>query len=114
MAATLCLAHFGPVRGDEAKAVLDRAVTAYEQWWGVFEENEARFDETGYLLDEILEKTQLTLPPIETVSPILGVVLGLMTAWNKLIHGKSWSVSKIFLPEVVEWLVEGHRTYKGR
>jgi glyoxylase-like metal-dependent hydrolase (beta-lactamase superfamily II) len=111
---TLCLAHFGPVRGDEAKAILDRAIVAYEQWWRVLEENEDRLDETGYLLDEILEKTGLALPPIETVSPVLGFVLGLMTAWNKLIHGKSWSVSKLFLPEVVEWQVEGYRTCKGQ
>lgn len=111
---TLCLGHFGPVHGDEAKAILDEAVAAYEQWWRILEENEDRLDETDYLLDEILEKTQFSLPRIETASPSFRIVLGLMTAWNKLIHGKSWSISKLFLPEAVGWLVEGYRTYKER
>ena len=110
----LCLAHFGPVRGDEAKTILDKAVATYEQWWRIFEENEDRLDETDYLLDEILERTQLTFPRLETVSPSLRVVMGLMTAWNKLIHGNSWSSSKLLLPEAVESLVKGYRMYKGR
>jgi hypothetical protein len=111
---TLCMAHFGPVYGDKAKAILDEAVATFEQWWRIFEENADRLDETGYLVDVILEQTQLSLPPIETVSPTLRLVLGLMTAWNRLIHGPSWSVSKLLLPEPIGWLAEGFRTYKGR
>ena len=89
------------------------AVGTFEQWWQILEENEARLDETGYLLDMILERVQFAIPRIETVSAIYGVVLGLMVAWNRLVHGKSWSVSRLFLPKEVEDLVRGYRTYKG-
>jgi hypothetical protein len=34
-------------------------------------------------------------------------------AWNKLIHGSSWSISRLFLPEAVEWCVDGYKTYNG-
>jgi glyoxylase-like metal-dependent hydrolase (beta-lactamase superfamily II) len=109
----LCLAHFGAVRGDEAKTILDDAVSTFERWWRILEKNEDRLDETSHLLDEILERTQFTLPRIETVSPIQGVALRLMVVWNKLVHGKSWSVSRLLLPDAVEDLVRGYRTYKG-
>ena len=111
---TLCLAHFGPVKGEQAKAILDRAVATFEQWWNILAENQDRLDETGYLLDQILQESQLALPPIETVSPFVGLILGLVTAWNKLIHGKSWSVSRLLLPETVGGLVKGYRTYRER
>ena len=110
---TLCLAHFGPVRGAEAKTILDRAVAVYEQWWRILAENEDRLDDTDYLLDEILRETQLTLPRIETASPTLDVALGLLIAWNRLRHGRSWSVSKLFLPEYVRALVTGYRSCQG-
>ena len=110
---TLCLAHFGPVRGAEAKTILDKAIATYAQWWRVLEEHPDRLDDTGYLWNEILAQTQFALPQIETVSPSLRLVLGLVTVWNKLIHGPSWSTSKLFLPDTVESLVKGYRTYKG-
>jgi glyoxylase-like metal-dependent hydrolase (beta-lactamase superfamily II) len=106
---TLCLAHFGPLRREEAKATLDEAVATFEGWWRIFEENQDSLDDTGNLVDEILEKTGLTAPKIETVSPVMRVALGGLTAWNKLRHGGAWSVSKLLLPEVVEWQVAGYR-----
>lgn len=108
----LCIAHFGCAGGDEARAMLDEAVATFEQWWHILEENEDRLDETGYLLDVILERTGLTLPRIETVSPVTRVALGLIIAWNRLIHGQSWSVAKLFLPELVGWLAASYETCK--
>ena len=108
---TLCLAHFGPVYGDPARTLLDRAVAAFDQWWGILEANQDRLDETGYLVDEILAATGLTAPRLETVSFLRGAGLAAITAWNKLIHGPSWSVGKLFVPGFVRGQVACYRAY---
>jgi hypothetical protein len=111
---TLCLAHFGPVRGEQAKTILDRAVVAFEEWWGILEANPDRLDETEYLVDQILAATGLVAPRLETVSPLRAAGLALLTAWNKLLHGPSWPVSKLFVPGFVRGHVACYRAVAGQ
>jgi len=110
---SLCLGHFGYIYGDEAQGLLDEATSTYETWWRILEENEDLLDVMDSLMDVILSETRLRLPRIRTVSPAFGVVLGLTSAWNRLIHGRNWSISKLLLPGLVELLVSGYRMCKG-
>jgi len=52
---TLSLAHFGCIKDEEAKTILDEAATAWDKWWNLFEENEERLNDVDYIRNQIRE-----------------------------------------------------------
>jgi glyoxylase-like metal-dependent hydrolase (beta-lactamase superfamily II) len=52
---TLSLPHFGCIKDEEAKTILDEAVSVWDKWWKLFEKNEKRLDDVEYMTNQIKE-----------------------------------------------------------
>jgi len=111
---SLCLAHFGYIFGDEARGILDEAVSAYELWWGLFEENIDKLDDTSYMLSVISKEANLIYPEIKIVNPKLKALYSLMTGLKKLIRKRSKPVLELVLCQIIEGLVKGFKMYKSQ
>ncbi len=110
---SLCLAHFGYIYGDEAKSILDEAVSAYEQWWQLFEKNIDKLDDTGYILEVISKEANLVFPEFQLLSFKLKVLSGLMTGWKKLTRKKPQPVGELIMQQIIMGLAQGFKTYKN-
>lgn len=69
---TACLAHYGCWDGADARNLLADASQAFEDFWGFFQANKERLDDTGYLASSL---TQRYLP---AASPDMAHVAGLI------------------------------------
>ncbi|MBA7644339.1 Hydroxyacylglutathione hydrolase [subsurface metagenome] len=85
---TICIAHFGYIYGDEAKSILDEAVSVYEKWWNLYEENVDKLDDMDYMTKILLNENLLTRA-------------GMGQFPEMLIHG------------TITWLASGFRIYKN-
>ena len=85
---TICIAHFGYIYGDEAKTILDEAISVYEKWWNLYEENVDKLDDMDYMTNKILDQN-LIPKDILSLFP------------EMLVHG------------VITWLASGFRMYKN-
>ncbi len=85
---TICIAHFGYIYGDEAKTILDEAISVYEKWWNLYEENVDKLDDMDYMTNKILDQN-LIPKDILSLFP------------EMLVHG------------VINWLASGFRMYKN-
>ncbi len=68
---TLCLAHFGFIEGDEARQILDEALSVCDSWWKVFDQNADRLGDIGYLAQAVVKQTGLGIPE-EAAEVMLG------------------------------------------
>jgi glyoxylase-like metal-dependent hydrolase (beta-lactamase superfamily II) len=59
---TLCLSHFGCLVGDEAKEMLDAAVSIYRQWMEIFAENRESIGDVPFLVRLMWEKVYNHIP----------------------------------------------------
>ncbi len=83
---TLCLAHIGYIFDEEAKTILEEAITAWDNWWGVFEENRDKLDDVASMI-KILKQSFLKNLDTEQFGDAL-------------------------LQGVTHWLSLGYKTYK--
>jgi len=108
---TLCLGHFGYVYGDEAKDILDEAISTNDLWWGVLAsaDESGKLDDISYLVEEIVRAAQVEFPHIELVSPKLKYGLKMMNAWRRLTRRAQLTAAEFLLKEVMTWLVTGYK-----
>jgi glyoxylase-like metal-dependent hydrolase (beta-lactamase superfamily II) len=85
---SISLAHFGYIYGSEAKNLLDEAVSVFENWWNMYEENTDKLDDMDYMINKIID---LNLMPEDEVAETPEIIL----------HG------------LITWLGIGFRTYKN-
>ncbi|MFW9828431.1 MAG: MBL fold metallo-hydrolase [Candidatus Thorarchaeota archaeon] len=83
---TISLVHFGCIKGDEAKHILEESVDNYKMWWAIFEENVEKIDDVPYLIKNILP----SMIPKSTIEQFP----------ERLVEAISF------------WLSEGFKTYK--
>jgi glyoxylase-like metal-dependent hydrolase (beta-lactamase superfamily II) len=62
---SICMAHFCYIYGDEAKNILDEAITIYETWWQLFEKYNGRLGDTTFLREVILNEVQPDVPDMQ-------------------------------------------------
>ena len=113
---SICPAHFGCLTGEEAKLILDEAVAVVAQWWSIFErvDEEAKLDDTDYLIQTILESSEIKLPEIELFSAKLRTGLKLLNFGRRIRKKESIMVAEILLRDsVMPWLVRSYRIEKG-
>lgn len=110
---SLCLAHFGYIYGDEAKSILDDAISVYELWWELFERNADRLDDIDFLLELVSRETNLVYPEFTVVDTKLKVLSALLTGWSKLTRKKPKPAGELVMPQVLGGLVRGYRAYKN-
>lgn len=110
---SLCMAHFGYIYEEEAKNFLDDAVPMYELWWRLFEENEDKLDDTGYMSSLISKEANIIHPETRILNPKIKILFGLMTGMKKITGKKPQPVSELILRQLIEMMVLGFRTYKG-
>lgn len=109
---TLCLAHYGCIYGDEAKAILDESVATYEKWWQLFTRSTEKLDDTEYMLQVILEEMKLVPKNHEILSPNLKLLFGLVTGWSKLMGRKPQSIGQFLFRGLLQSLIVAYKTYE--
>jgi len=109
---SLCLAHYGYIYGDEARSILDEAVSTCETWWQLFERNADKLNDAAYMLETVWKEINPGTPEIRIISPKLKVLYGLLTGWNRLTGKTPPPVSNLLLRSILEQLAAGYRTYE--
>jgi glyoxylase-like metal-dependent hydrolase (beta-lactamase superfamily II) len=109
---SLCLAHFGIIKGEEARTILAEAVVNCQKWWDLFEENESRLDDTGYMAEMVKREFKLVLPPIRVLSSKDKALFGLASSIRRLTHKYPVDLGDRLLGEFVTHLAAGYRVYK--
>lgn len=110
---SLCLAHYGYIYGDEARSILDEAVSTCETWWQLFERNADKLDDAAYMVEAVMQEINPGTPEIRIISPKLKVLYGLMTGWSRLTGKTPPPLSSLLLRSILEQLAAGYRTYSG-
>jgi hypothetical protein len=111
---SLCLAHFGYIYDDEAKTILDEAVSTCKTWWQVFEKNSANLDDTEPMMKVILEEIKPTPIYPEIISLKLKILAGVMTAMTKLLRKDPKPLYEHLLQGIVGWLAKDYKISKGQ
>lgn len=107
---TLCLAHFGCIRGGEARSILDEAVKNCEMWWQFYEKHADRLDDTAYLLEAMRKEIHFGVPALRPVSWLLKVMLGLMTAVGSVAGKRTAIIDRLAFADAVRWLGMGYES----
>jgi glyoxylase-like metal-dependent hydrolase (beta-lactamase superfamily II) len=110
---SISLAHFGYIYGEEAEAILDESVATFEQWWKLFEDNSERLSDTSFLLGEIEKSLNPVYPDFRILSPKLKALAGIAKIAMTIVRKQPPPVGKLLMKEVVEWLVDGFRSYQS-
>ena len=66
---TLCLTHFGCLRGHEAQEFPEQALAWTETWWRLFQDNDNRLDKADDLFEMVMRDIGPGVPDLELVTP---------------------------------------------
>lgn len=111
---SLCLSHFGVIKGEEARSILAESAANCKRWWALFEENEDRLDESDYMVETIKRVVNPEIPPIKVLSYRDSALLGLANGSLRLIGKVPVGPGDRLLGRIVEQLSAGYRIYKDR
>jgi glyoxylase-like metal-dependent hydrolase (beta-lactamase superfamily II) len=109
----LCLAHFGCIGGDEAKAILNEAVATCQSWWQFYERHAARLTDAGYLLQAMRRELHPGLPVVRPLSSGLRALLAVVTAGASVLGQKAAVIDRLAYGDALQWLASGYRMYTG-
>ena len=111
---SISIAHFGYIYGEEAKNILDEAVTTCDTWWELYERNADRLEDTDHMMEVVFN--EINPAPIypEILSLKLKILAGVMTGAMKLFHKEPMPLYKHLIKSIVEWLGKGYQTYQSR
>lgn len=107
----LCLAHFGCLRGDEARRYPEEARATVKAWLEVFGEAEraGKLDDTGYLRERLVEGLELELPSLEVSKPHIRLLIALINLARKPLGKPPVTVAEEQMKAIVGWLAKGYR-----
>ena len=111
---SLCLGHFGVIKGEEARSILAESAANCERWWMLFEENEDRLDQTGYMVETIKQVINPEIPPVKVLSSRDRALLGLANGFLWLTRKDPVNMGDRLLGGIVEQLSAGYRIYKNK
>jgi glyoxylase-like metal-dependent hydrolase (beta-lactamase superfamily II) len=110
---TMSLAHYGYIHGDEAKTILDEAVTTCDAWWDLFDRNAGRLDDAQFMVSAVMSEINPGVPDVRPVSMPLVVLFPLLQAWNRLLGKGPEAAASLLLRPTVEQLAIGYRMYQA-
>ncbi len=113
---SICLAHFGFIYDEEAKNLLNEAVTTFETWWKIYESAEklGKLDDSDYIAETLKKELKVEIPEFALLKPSSKFVLSLMNLGRKLIGKEPHSVGDIMVRNyVVKWLAKGYKTHRN-
>jgi len=84
---SMCLGHYGMYYGPDVKKILDEARTMYGQVWRFLDENVDKLGDIEWVTNSVIERY---MPNSKTVA----------------------RVGMIFAMAVVNWLIDGYKTYR--
>ena len=105
---SLCLAHFGYIYEDEAKSILDEAVSTFDTWWNLFKDNADKLDKPDHMLDVVLKEIAPDIPEFRIVSLKTKVLWGLLTGWRKLVRKRPQPMGEFLLGQLLVQLAAGY------
>jgi glyoxylase-like metal-dependent hydrolase (beta-lactamase superfamily II) len=108
---TLCLAHFGCIRGNEAKSILDEAVRTCDTWWQFYARHADRLSDLGHLLQCMRKEISLGIPPLKPTSLPASVLLGVVTAVGAAVGRRTAIVDRLAFGDMLRWLATGYTMY---
>jgi glyoxylase-like metal-dependent hydrolase (beta-lactamase superfamily II) len=108
---SISLAHFGCVKGEESRQILDKAVAIYETWWQLFNENADNIDDVDYLVEEVIREIDIEIPDIDVLSLKIKVLLALMTGWQKILRKQTQPLGVLLLRGILKQLATGYKMY---
>ena len=111
----ICLAHFGCLRGAEARNFPDDTIKAYETWWHVFAEADrgGKLDDVKYLKETLSKAADFVIPDLELTKPSMIMMLGIINCFRKIFGKKPIKVAEVQLETIIGWLTKGYRTYNA-
>ncbi len=109
---SLCLGHFGVIKGEEARSILAEAAANCQKWWALFEENENRLDDTGYMVEMVMRVIKRDIPPSKEPTSGNRTLPGLANRFQRLIRGEPGDPGDKLLGRIVKQLTAGYRIYK--
>jgi len=107
----LCLTHFGPFAGGEARAILDETLAVAETWWRLCEEHARRGGGPEGLFEALQREVGLAIPRLGPLSRSARARLGLLAAWRRLAGIPHRSPGEAWVRALVAKLFEGYGTY---
>ena len=112
----ICLAHFGPLEGDEARRFVEDAIPTYETWWNLFRraDQEGRLDDVGYLKEALSVEAGIVLPDLELSKASMRVMLGLVNTFKRVLGQEPVQVAEVQMEAIVGWLAQGYRICEAR
>jgi glyoxylase-like metal-dependent hydrolase (beta-lactamase superfamily II) len=111
--ASLCLAHFGCVKGSEAKSILAEAVETCNIWWQFYERHAERLGDTDYMLQAMRKEMNLGIPELLPTSLGMRALLGLVMGAGTLLGKKTAILDKLAFSDYIKWLAKGYTTFKS-
>lgn len=112
---SLCLAHFGCLRGDEARRYPDEARDTVAAWLRVFDDVDraGRLDDIDYLVERLEGDLDLVLPDLDLAKPHMRVMLTLVNLVRKPLRKPPVTVAGEQIKAIADWLTKGYRGAAG-
>lgn len=107
----LCLTHFGPLAGEEARIILDEVLAVTAAWWQICDEHARRGGGPDELFETLQRELGLAVPPLRPLSQRARVRLDLLAAWQHLAGIPHRPPGESFVRALVAKLAQGHTTY---
>jgi glyoxylase-like metal-dependent hydrolase (beta-lactamase superfamily II) len=110
--ATVSLAHFGYIYGEESKNLMDEAHTTYETWWRLFDKYADKVDDTCFMREAVLAEIKPGIPEVKIESPKLKVLFALMSAWRRLTGKPYQPIGVLLLGGVLKNLAAAYKMFR--
>jgi len=108
---TLCLAHYGCLRGDDARQYPDQASATVDAWLEVFTaaDREGKLDDVIYVKEKLIGDLRLTLPELEVSKPHMRAMIKVVNVIKKTLGKPPVTVADEQMKAVIGWLSDGYR-----
>ncbi len=81
---SICLAHFGCFINEEAKTILDEAISAWNTWWDLFEKHEDKLNDLDAMVTLISENILSKSATEDFGTALVGAVVGWLISGFKM------------------------------
>jgi glyoxylase-like metal-dependent hydrolase (beta-lactamase superfamily II) len=112
----ICLAHYGCLRGDEARRYPEEARATVDAWWDVFAEADraGKLGDILYIRDHLIGELDLSLPDLEVTKPHMRALLKVVNTVNRVLRKPPVTVADEQMKAIIGWLTDGYRGQAAR